>query len=129
MPDALYDVTVTITNRGDRSDNIRGPIAGTISGSNDGSTFTQIGSFSGRDGATKGASSTITCTNSTTAYKYIRVTMSDWYPSGNNTYCAIGEIEIYGYLYRSTGDWHKATAYVANSSGTYVQAQPYIQMT
>lgn len=117
MPKPLYSVKVTITNRNDRSDNIRGPIAGTIQGSNDGSTFTQIGSFSGRDGATQRGQSTITCTNSTTAYKYIRVNVTDWYPSGNNTYCAIGEIEISGYLVPETGGWIEADPYVYTADG------------
>ena len=85
MPRILYDITIKITNRNDRADNIRGPIAGTILGSNDGLNFTQIGSFSGRDGSTRAASSTIVCNNSTTGYSYVKIAMSDWYPSGNNT--------------------------------------------
>lgn len=112
MPSALYDIAITITNRNDRADNIRGPIAGIILGSNDGSNFTQIGSFSDRDGSTRAASSTITCYNSTVGYSYVKVQMSDWYPSGSHTYCAIGELGISGYTNPSTGGWVKVTPYV-----------------
>ena len=126
MPSALYDITITITNRNDRADNIRGPIAGTILGSNDGSNFTQIGSFSGRDGSTRAASSTITCNNPTIGYSYVKVQMSDWYPSGNNTYCAIGELEISGYTNPSTGGWTEAIPYVYNGSSWVQVSSSYV---
>lgn len=125
MPRILYDITIKITNRNDRADNIRGPIAGTILGSNDGLNFTQIGSFSGRDGSTRAASSTVVCNNSTTGYSYVKIAISDWYPSGNNTYCAIGELEISGYNNPSTGGWTEATPYVYDGS-SWVQTLPYI---
>ena len=125
MPRILYDITIKITNRNDRADNIRGPIAGTILGSNDGLNFTQIGSFSGRDGSTRAASSTVVCNNSTTGYSYVKIAMSDWYPSGNNTYCAIGELEISGYNNPSTGGWTEATPYVYDGS-SWVQTLPYV---
>ena len=125
IPEILYDITIKITNRNDRANNIRGPIAGTILGSNDGLNFTQIGSFSDRDGSTRAASSTIACDNSTIGYSYIKIAMSDWYPSGNHTYCAIGEIEITGYNRPSTGGWAEATSYVYNN-GAWTQASPYV---
>lgn len=114
MPAKLYDITVTITNRADRNDNIRGPIAGYIEGSTDDSTWDIIYTFSGRNGSTKGASTTYTCTNTSKAYNYVRVRMTDWYPSGasNNTYCAIGEIDIKGYNYPTTAVWKPAVAYI-----------------
>lgn len=118
-PNKIYSVTVDIINRGDRSDNIRGPIDGVIEGSNDDSTWTEIGSFSGRDGATMKAQTTHTCTNHTVGYQYIRVRMTDWYPSGSHTYCAIGEINIRGYDMSTNGGWVQATPYLANSSGVY----------
>lgn len=125
MPKILYDITIKITNRNDRADNIRGPIAGTILGSNDGLNFTQIGSFSGRDGSTRAASSTVVCNNSTTGYSYVKIAMSDWYPSGNNTYCAIGELEISGYNNPSTGGWTEATPYIYDGS-SWIQTLPYV---
>lgn len=125
MPRILYDITVKITNRNDRADNIRGPIAGTILGSNDGLNFTQIGSFSGRDGSTRAASSTVVCNNSTTGYSYVKIAMSDWYPSGKHTYCAIGELEISGYNNPSTGGWTEATPYVYDGS-SWVQTLPFV---
>lgn len=125
IPEILYDITIKITNRNDRADNIRGPIAGTILGSNDGLNFTQIGSFSGRDGSTRAASSTVACDNSTIGYSYVKIAMSDWYPSGIHTYCAIGEIEITGYNRPSTGGWAEATPYVYNN-GAWTQASPYV---
>lgn len=125
IPEILYDITIKITNRNDRANNIRGPIAGTILGSNDGLNFTQIGSFSDRDGSTRAASSTIACDNSTIGYSYIKIAMSDWYPSGNHTYCAIGEIEITGYNRPSTGGWAEATPYIYNN-GAWTQASPYV---
>ena len=105
MPSALYDMTVTITNRGDRSDNIRGPIAGYIEGSNDDSNWDIIYTFSNRDGSTKAAATTYNCTNSSIGYSYVRVRMTDWYPSGNHTYCSIGEIGISGYDIPASGGY------------------------
>ena len=125
IPKALYEITITITNRNDRADNIRGPIDGVIEGSNDDLTFVEIGSFSGRDGATRAASSTVVCNNLTEKYSYIRVRMTDWYPSGNHTYCAIGEIEITGYNRPSTGGWAEATPYIYNN-GAWAQVSPYV---
>ena len=122
----LYDITVNIINRNDRSDNIRGPISGYIEASNDDSTWIDIGSFSGRNGSTQNHSTVHQCDNSTTAYKYVRVRMTDWYPSGNHTYCAIGEIYISGYRHPTTGHWQPATAYRANDSGTFVQVSTYV---
>lgn len=125
MPKALYDVEVTITNRADHATVINGPIAGTISGSADnGVTFTQIGSFSGRDGATSAASTTIKCTHAK-AYNTIRITLSSWTTTGSSTYAAIGECSIKGYTATATGSWQVATPYVY-TNGAWTQAVPSV---
>ena len=121
MNKKLYDITVRIYNRSDRDDNIRGPIAGYIEASNDDSTWVDIGEFSGRNGSTKGHVTEHVCNNSTVAYKYVRVRVTNWYPSSNKTYCAIGELSINGYEHPSTGHWAKATPYRVDDSGTFVK--------
>lgn len=93
MDVALKDIVVTIYNR-TRSSSVNGPTTGTIHGSNDGSTWYQIGSFANRDGSTSGASSVHTCTNTDTAYKYVKLIVSN--PAQPNVYIGIGEIYIDG---------------------------------
>lgn len=58
----------------------------------------QIGSISGRDGATSAAASSHACDNYNNTYKYFRITPTNWSRKGLGTdqYCAIGELYIYG---------------------------------
>lgn len=122
MDRKLYDIKVTLYNRNDRSDNIRGPISGIIYGSNDNFTNNiQIGSFSGRNGSTKNASSVIQCNNTSTAYQGVRVKVTDWYPSSKKSYCAIGEIVVEGYEIPSSGGWAKAKAVYRHNGSSWVQ--------
>lgn len=107
MPEKLYDITVTLTNRQDHATLSNGPISGTIQGSNDGTNFTNIKSFSGRDGKTKGASSSIACGNTTTGYQWIRIYTENWDKTSDTskTECCIGDCSISGYLYPTAGNY------------------------
>lgn len=93
MDVALKNITVTIRNRSGAASLVNGIVSGTIMGSNDGSTWTTLCTISGRDGATIGKSSTHECNNQT-AYSYVRIKVTS---STNNSYVAVGEIEIKGY--------------------------------
>lgn len=102
MPEPLYNIQVELTNRNDASYASYGATSGIIYGSNDeGSTLTQIGSFSGRDGATRGYTSVITCNNSSTPYSTIRLAVT----SHLETYVAIGEMSISGTRYPTSGKY------------------------
>lgn len=115
MPQALCNLTFTITNRGDRDDHINGPLTGIFYGSNDGSTWTKIGTFTRSDGETKGGgTSTHSCTN-TTAYKYARVSISTWADDGSKFVC-IGELSISGTI--TTTGWQSAVPYVWTTDAT-----------
>lgn len=97
MDAALKNISVVIKNR-TRASLVNGPIAGTVYGSDNGSAWTAIGSFSGRAGSTSAYVSTVACANVNDAYQYVRIALSDWAGKGDGTnqYCAIGEIEISG---------------------------------
>ena len=92
MDVALKDITVTITNR-TRDSLVNGIKAGSILGSNDGSTWTTLCTISGRDGAKSNSSTTHACNNET-PYSYVRIKITS---SSNETYAAVGEITIKGY--------------------------------
>lgn len=124
MPYALYDCTVTIKNRTHASYNIGGFISGRIDGSNDGTNFTTLTTFSGRNGATSGYQNSYTLNNSTTAYKYIKVKADTW-DKTEGTYACIGEMRVTGYTVPSTGAWQEATVYVYNN-GAWVAAAPSV---
>ena len=96
MTEALKEIKVTISNRVHDS-YVNGIIAGTIYGSNDGSTWTSICTITGRDGATSGYSNEYTCTNTDVAYQYVRVKATNWKnKGGDQSYVAVGEISITG---------------------------------
>lgn len=127
MPKALYDIEVTLTNRADHATLCNGPIAGIIYGSNDnGATLTQIGSFSGRDGATKGASTTVKCTHSV-PYNTVRMVFSSWDTSADSAKneCALGDCSIKGYSATAAGSWQVAIPYVYTNSA-WTQAVPSV---
>lgn len=123
MPQALCDLTFTITNRGDRDNHINGPLTGIFYGSNDGSSWTQIGTFTRTDGTTKGGGTSTHSCSHRTAYQYARVSISTWEDDGSG-YCAVGELEISGTDISATGGWKPATAYVYSNG--WNAATPYI---
>lgn len=93
MDVALKNIRIEIYSR--NSANTRGPESGKVSGSNDGSIWTQIGSFSGWDGSQAGALlGTIQCNNST-AFSYVRVNFDSW-DSGSGNPTHVGNMKIFG---------------------------------
>jgi len=93
----LKDIYVTLRNR-TRASLVNGVKAATIYGSNNGTNWDSIGSFSGRDGATSAYGSTHYCSNPDTAYTYLKLVPTDWErrTQSSDKYCAIGELYIYG---------------------------------
>lgn len=121
MAKSLYDLSVTITNRAD-NEFINGIVAGTIQGSNDGSTWVDICSFSGRDGSTAALSTTHICDNTTIAYQYVKIVESE--RAVPSEYVAIGQINISGYEYPSSGHWEQVSPLVYQE-GTWTETTPY----
>lgn len=94
MDVALANIQVSVYSRSQNaSAGNHNPTAGTVQGSNDGSSWTQIGSYSGwtakNDGTLLG---TIACNNET-AYKYVRLNITS---RAGSEYAAIGYISIRG---------------------------------
>lgn len=94
MDVALKNIQVSVYSRSQNpASGNHNPTAGTVQGSNDGSNWTQIGSYSGwsekNDGTLLG---TISCGN-TTAYKYVRLNISS---RAGSEYATIGYISIRG---------------------------------
>lgn len=94
MDVALKNIQVSVYSRSQNpASGNHNPTAGTVQGSNDGSSWTQIGSYSGwsekNDGTLLG---TISCGN-TTAYKYVRLNISS---RAGSEYATIGYISIRG---------------------------------
>ncbi len=92
---ALKDIQVIIYNR-TRSSLVNGPVTGKLYGSDNGSSWAQIGTFS-RSGSASGAGTTHVCTTNYTSYnntyKWIKVQIDTWY---GGSYIAIGEIMVKG---------------------------------
>ena len=94
MDVALKNIQLSVYSRSQNSSaGNHNPTAGTVQGSNDGSSWTQIGSYSGwtakNDGTLLG---TITCSNAT-AYKYVRLNITS---RAGSDYAAIGYISVRG---------------------------------
>ena len=94
MDVALTNIQVSVYSRSQNaSAGNHNPTAGTVQGSNDGSTWAQIGSYSGwtakNDGTLLG---TIACNNAT-AYRYVRLNITS---RAGSEYAAIGYISIRG---------------------------------
>lgn len=94
MDVALTNIQVSVYSRSQNaSAGNHNPTAGTVQGSNDGSNWAQIGSFSGwsekNDGTLLG---TIACNNET-AYKYVRLNITS---RAGSDYAAVGYISIKG---------------------------------
>ena len=124
LPVALYDCTVTLKNRTHTTYNIGGFISGSFSGSNNGTSWTTLKSFAGRNGATSGYQNSYTLNNSTTAYKYIRCSATN-FDKTENTYACVDQMTVSGYTVPSTGGWQEATAYIY-TNGSWVQAAPEV---
>lgn len=93
IPQALKQITVEVHSR--TSANIANPVAGQVLGSNDGSTWTPIGSYSGWSGTQQGGKLGEIVCNNDTAYSYVRLTITDRSYDGHD-YVAIGYITITG---------------------------------
>ena len=98
MPYALRNIIVTLTNPKDsggtlQTNAVNIPTVGTFLGSNDGSFWTQIGSFSGRTTA-EGETTTHALANSS-GYKYLRVRFTAPGPA-TNTWGGFSDIRIEG---------------------------------
>lgn len=93
MPQALKQITVEVHSR--TSTNIANPVAGQVLGSNDGSTWTPIGSYSGWSKTQRGGKLGEIVCNNDTAYSYVRLTITDRSYDGHD-YVAIGYITITG---------------------------------
>ena len=124
MPEALYDCTVYLKNRTHASYNIGGFINGTIEGSNDGTNFTALKTFSNRDGATSGFQDSYSLGNASTAYQWIRVKASSW-DKTENTYACMAQMNVSGYSIPISGAWQEVTAYVY-SDGAWALAAPSV---
>lgn len=111
MPEKLYNISITLKNRVHSSHNIGGFINGNIKGSNDGSSWTILHTFSERNGSTSGYSNTYTLNNSSNSYSYIRVTATSW-DKTENTYASLNQITIKGFYNSSAGGWVEATPYI-----------------
>jgi hypothetical protein len=119
LPEPLYDCTVHIKNRTNTS-YPNGPTSGSILGSNDNSTWTNLLNYSNRDGITAGYSNTYSLGNSDEAYKCIRFKIDTWDTSGD-VYVAISEFYITGYKEPSTAGWRSVIPYVYKN-GVWVEA-------
>lgn len=96
LPRMLYDIKVTIANDSELSP-AKGMTSGVVYGVGmDGETLTQIGSFSGRDGATTAAESTISCNNSEQGFRIVRIKATSW---NGSSYVSVGQITITGNKY------------------------------
>ena len=97
LPSAMIISSVSIANRTWDS-YVNGIIAATILGSTNGSSWTTICTISDRSGSTSGLLTEHECTDTDTAYQYVRIKPTNWtnYSAGSgNSYVAIGEIYIH----------------------------------
>lgn len=94
MPYALRNMTVTLVSpQGSavRTSNI--PVSGSFQGSNNGSTWTALGSYAGR--STAAGSTTTHSLNNSTGYRYLRVKVTS--PgSSSGTWTGFGDIRVQG---------------------------------
>lgn len=88
----MKNIAVKVFSR--NSATVQNPTAGTIQGSNNGTSWTTIGSFSGWDSTATGKLlGTVQCNNAT-AYQYVRINITSH--GGSQNYVAIGYITING---------------------------------
>lgn len=93
MPKALKNIKVTVYAYDANLSAKGNPTSGTLMGSTNGSTWTQIGAFSGWDGSASGKLGEIVCDNAE-AYSYVRLNITG-YTSGKY-YAAIGYMAVQG---------------------------------
>ena len=93
IPQALRNISVKVYSWNTTNKYKGDPVSGTLLGSTNGTTWTQIGSYSGWSADTNGLLGEIICDN-TEEYSYIRLTISE-YTSGKS-YVSIGYITITG---------------------------------
>ena len=127
FPKPLYNIKVGLYNR--NADYDRGPIDGTIYGSNDGgTTLTAIGSFSGRTSGT-GYYSFIQCNNTNTSYTTVRMTATNWGNKSGNGVCSVGQMTITGTDIGTSGNWVEANSLVWKTSNPITYTYPEAAMT
>ena len=101
MDVALANMEVSIYGRSSRY--IHNPTAGTIKGSNDGTTWTDIGSFSGWSESAQGKLLGAVQCEHDTAYKYVRIVITAHGDLNDDiSYAAIGNVKIRGELGTAT---------------------------
>lgn len=123
MPQALKQITVEVHSR--TSTNIANPVAGQVLGSNDGSTWTPIGSYSGWSKTQRGGKLGEIVCNNDTAYSYVRLTITDRSYDGHD-YVAIGYMTITGGVDNLAYITYPAAAMTSNSSqGCVASASSY----
>ena len=116
-PRPLYNINVRIDNYSSN----KGITSGIIYGSNDnGITLTQIGSFSGRDGAS-GVSTIHECNNTTTPYTTVRLQITSFLANSMNN-VDVGEIYISGTDIGANGGWVGAGLAEYNKTLEYPEA-------
>lgn len=108
IPRKLYNIQVTISNRGSGSNN-NGVIDGIIYGSNDnGKTLTQIGSFSGLS-PNVGVTNTITCNNTNQSFETVKISFTKYGDNSGNPITTgtfvLGGISISGTDIGTNGGW------------------------
>ncbi len=93
----LKNIYIQLYNR-TRASLVNGVISATIQGSDNGSTWTTIGTISGRNGTSSAYGSTHYCNNYDNTYTWIQLVITDWANRNASTdkYVSIGEIYIYG---------------------------------
>ena len=123
FPIPLYDITVTVINRGDHASVINGPIKGDIYGWNKQAGETYLPPpeegeydetkkynahliYSDRDGSTKQLSTSYYIEDTKDhCCDTIRFQIDTWKKTGDSKYTAIGEMKITGYSLPSSGSW------------------------
>ena len=98
MPYALKNMVVTLADRGDvSSDHRRANSAGSFSGSNDGTTWTALLSFTGRNPNFEDSFTSVHGLGNSDGYKYLRYTASPGsYDPADNFSTSIADIRIQG---------------------------------
>lgn len=88
MPNAIRNIRMSITN----PQYTNAVVSGTIRGSNNGSSWTNLQSFSGRPSTAYATTRHVL--GNAVAYSYVRIAISSWSTAGQ--WCGIGDIRIEG---------------------------------
>lgn len=95
LPKAIRIRSIRIANRTFNS-GVNGVINARVNATNDTSAWTQLGTISGRDGATSGLVTTHEISSGDVAYKYVGIDPTSWNKDAGS-YVSIGEIYITGF--------------------------------